>query len=350
MGLMVHSLPPHTLPELKVRLNMDHSPGNLRLLSPGGNARWGRCCFDINPAPGGEADYGIVFANARPLDRFACAPENTLFIAAEPLEKKLYPRGYYRQFHRLVDTHAESRHPRLEINCLGMCWHVGLDLRDYTYRYGYDHLDTLARPPKQNRISVVCSNAARTPGQRRRLGFLAELKRLLGDRMVHFGRGFEPINDKMDAILPYRFNLVLENCQTPNYWTEKLSDAYLGWAFPFYVGCPNVGEFFNPDAFEALDMGDPAKVARLIETRLDTADDDGVESAAITVARRQILDAYNPFAWCARWAEAWHRPLPAKPLVIRSHRAFRPFPQDVIYRLRSALAERKHGTADSVNR
>jgi hypothetical protein len=41
----------------------------------------------------------------------------------------------------------------------------------------------------------------------------------------------------------------LENSQSPHYWTEKLTDAYLGWAFPLYVGCPNVGDYFAKESF-----------------------------------------------------------------------------------------------------
>jgi len=53
------------------------------------------------------------------------------------------------------------------VSALGLNWHVGLDRG--SYRYGYDHLAALICPDKQNRIAVVCSNAAKTEGQRQRL-------------------------------------------------------------------------------------------------------------------------------------------------------------------------------------
>jgi len=37
----------------------------------------------------------VVLGNARPYDRFIAAPQNTLFIAGEPLAKKLYPQAFY---------------------------------------------------------------------------------------------------------------------------------------------------------------------------------------------------------------------------------------------------------------
>lgn len=331
------SAPPASDRDLVVRLNMDVAPGGMALLSPGGAMRWGRCLFDLNPPPGGRADFAVVLANARPYDRFVCAPQNTLFIAGEPLEKKLYAPGFYRQFGHVLDTHPMSRHPGLILGAPGLNWHVGLDMRSRTYRFGYDYLKALTRPPKENRIAVVCSSANFTQGQRHRLALLDYLKQRLGDRLVHFGRGFQPIDDKMDAILPYRYQLVLENTCAENYWTEKLADAYLGWAYPVYLGCPNLDAFFSPDAYCAIDGGDFAVAGDRIERLLERPESE-TEIAAVAESRHRVLDIYNPLAWAAHWAETLYRPAPESEVWIRIHKAFRPFPRGLIYRIRQALA------------
>lgn len=331
------SAPPASDRDLVVRLNMDVAPGGMALLSPGGAMRWGRCLFDLNPPPGGRADFAVVLANARPYDRFVCAPQNTLFIAGEPLEKKLYAPGFYRQFGHVLDTHPMSRHPGLILGAPGLNWHVGLDMRSRTYRFGYDYLKALTRPPKENCIAVVCSSANFTPGQRHRLALLDYLKQRLGDRLVHFGRGFQPIDDKMDAILPYRYQLVLENTCAENYWTEKLADAYLGWAYPVYLGCPNLDAFFSPDAYCAIDGGDFAVAGDRIERLLERPESE-TEIAAVAESRHRVLDIYNPLAWAAHWAETLYRPAPESEVWIRIHKAFRPFPRGLIYRMRQALA------------
>ena len=317
---------------------MDCAPGGMEWLTPGGGLRWGRCRFDFNPEPGGRADFSAVLGNARPYDRFMVAPQNTLFIAGEPLSKKLYPQAFYRQFGHVVDSHAASRHPHLHVSALGLNWHVGLDRSSHRYRYGYDHLAALACPEKQNRIAVVCSNASKTEGQRRRLALLEGLKQRLGDRLVHFGRGFEPIDDKMEAILPYRFQLVLENGVEPHYWTEKLADAYLGWAYPVYLGCPNVADYLPAEALLSInDLGvdtAAARIAELLDQPLGPQ-----REAALAEARHRILNVYNPFAWAAHWAEALYRPgLTEKTVTLRSHKAFRRFPRGHLFRLRKALA------------
>lgn len=318
---------------LRVRLIMGHMPGDIRLLSPGGKLEWDKCRFDLNPEHSDPADFAIVLYNARPRDRFPCALENTLFIAAEPLAKKVYPHRYYQQFYHILDTHTLSQHPRVIETALCLPWHVGLDLKTGSYRFGYDYLATLPDPSKENRISVVCSDAAFTEGQRRRLQFLHALKQRLGDRLVHYGRGFESIADKLDAILPHRLHLALENSESPHYWTEKLTDAYLGWAFPMYVGCPNLEDYFSANSFVRLNPMKPDDAAARIKAKLD-APASAEENAAIAEARRRVLSEYNPFAWCARWAQQLYRPGPRQQLTLRSHKAFRPFPQGWLYRLR----------------
>ena len=157
----------------------------------------------------------------------------------------------------------------------------------------------------------------------------------LGDRLVHFGRGFEPVGDKMDAILPYRFHLVLENSVQANYWTEKLADAYLGWAYPVYLGCPNVGDYLPAEAQVCINDMDADAATERITGLLDQPLGQQRE-AALAEARRRVLDVYNPFAWAAHWAEQLYKPgLPEMTVTLRSHKAFRSFLRGYLFRLRT---------------
>lgn len=303
-------------------------------LCPGRKLAWGRCVFEVNPPPGSVCDYWIVWASGRYRDRMVCAPENTLFITLEPPSKKVYPRQYYAQFHRVISVHAADPHPRVTTSLLGMPWHVGLDRAANRYHYGYDELSALPLPEKSNSVSVVCSNLATTAGQRQRLAFLAFLKEHLGDTLVHFGRGFTPVADKLDAILPHRFHLVLENSRWPDYWSEKLADAYLGWAHPVYLGCPNLTDFFPAGGFTAVDPERPEQALAVIRGLLASPP----EPAPLAYCRKLILNDYNPFARLAHWAERFHTPgLPATTVRIDSHKAFRPFPRGLIHRLKCRL-------------
>lgn len=283
--------------------------------------RWGDCQFHLNPPQGGRYDFWIVFGNALGTEQGFVAPENTLFIAGEPPAKKTYPLAFYRQFAHVVDTHNGSKHSGLIISALGLCWLVGLDFSEMRFKFGYDHLKQLPRLPKENKIGVVCSATAKTAGQRARLRFLQSLKQRLGERIVHYGKGFEPIDDKLDAIAPYRFHLVLENSQSPHYWTEKLTDAYLGWAYPFYLGCPDLGSYFDRSAFAPVSLSDPAGAAAIMAAALERPES-AEEIAAVEKARIQVLDTYNPFARFDYWVGTLRREGEPQMLTVLSAKKF----------------------------
>lgn len=298
------------------------SDGGLERLCPAPDLRWRQCRFTVNPATDQAFDFLIVYARAPELVRVRVAPENTLFLAGEPPSKKVYPEDYYAQFHHVVSCNPKDPHPRVIHDFLGLPWHVGLDRGAGGYTLGHAELAEMAMPDKQNLVSVVCSNATRTDGQRRRLAFLARLKDELGDRVVHFGRGFTPIDDKLDAILPYRFHLAMENSVVDHYWTEKLADALLGWAYPVYYGCPNIGDYFPGDCLRRIDIEKPREAIDSIRALLDAADPPS--STAIRRCRDRVLDDYNPFTRFAHWArQLYQADRQAQALEIRNHRHFR---------------------------
>jgi hypothetical protein len=290
-----------------------------------------------NPPRGTECDFWIVFSVVRDREWMRCAPQNTLYLAGEPPSKKIHPEAFYAQFARVVSLHPADPHPAVEVECPCLNWHVGLDHRTHTYRIGHADLQKMPPPPKERKISVVCSSLRTTPGQRRRLALLDALKQDLGDRLVHFGRGFEPIGDKLDAILPYAAHLVLENEQTPHYWTEKLVDAYLGFAHPFYLGAPNVGDYFPSASFTVIDADQPESAAVAIRRFLESGTDH--PSEAVCTARERVLDRYNFFSNAVRLASRHFRPAAtADHLEIWSHKAFRPFPKNLLFRWRRGKA------------
>jgi hypothetical protein len=61
----------------------------------------------------------------------------------------------------------------------------------------------------------------------------------------HGSLGYQPFDVKTDGLAPYRYSVVIENCQEQNYFTEKLVDAFLCKTVPIYRGCPNIGDYFD---------------------------------------------------------------------------------------------------------
>jgi hypothetical protein len=61
-----------------------------------------------------------------------------------------------------------------------------------------------------------------------------------------YGNGSpRPIRFKEEALLDYRFSIVIENSKTDNYFTEKLIDCFAVGTIPIYWGAPNVDSYFD---------------------------------------------------------------------------------------------------------
>ena len=51
-----------------------------------------------------------------------------------------------------------------------------------------------------------------------------------------------------DFISNYKFMICFENVSKPNYFTEKLINAYYSKTIPIYWGCPNIADYINMDS------------------------------------------------------------------------------------------------------
>lgn len=118
---------------------------------------------------------------------------------------------------------------------------------------------------KTKLISSVSSLRHSTEYHRKRVKFIREIQREFHGMIDCFGREYNPINDKLDAIAPYKYHIAIENSRHKNYWTEKLTDAWAGWALPLYFGDPSILEQV-PDkrGLEVIDVDDIAGSVRKI--------------------------------------------------------------------------------------
>jgi hypothetical protein len=116
-------------------------------------------------------------------------------------------------------------------------------------------------------ISVVSSIVKKKrSGHRKRVAFISALLANYGERIDYYGRGFNPVQDKLDAIAPYKYHIAIENCNLNNYWTEKLTDAWVGWSLPIYCGDPSIlGKVPDPMGIEVIDISDPDSAMRHID-------------------------------------------------------------------------------------
>lgn len=101
--------------------------------------------------------------------------------------------------------------------------------------------DDWKQHPKRDGVSIVASNKTMTEGHQMR----HRLIKAAGDRLQVFGRGYNPIEHKIEALGPYRFSVTIENSSAPWYFTEKLIDCFSTFTVPIYWGCPGIARFFD---------------------------------------------------------------------------------------------------------
>jgi hypothetical protein len=296
-------------------------------LVQGSPHKWKGAEFHYQP-DGGGYDAWIVWqsnlglAETTSLD---CPPTRTLLVLREPPDILTLPADYVKQFAGILGPDSRYRRPDTFFQQFGQVWHV---------EKTWQELVDCPPPEKRGWISAVTSSKAGTAGQKRRLRLLEDLKAHFKDRLVHFGRGHNETLSKWDAILPFRYHLALENGSWPHYWTEKLCDAYLGWSYPLYVGCPNLGEYFEKDSYLRLNPDDPQGSIQAIERLIES---DGYENAIPLVerSRNKILKEFHFYPTILRCLNA----LPAsncKKVVLRPHREYHfSFAQRFSMRLRN---------------
>lgn len=75
---------------------------------------------------------------------------------------------------------------------------------------------------------------------------------------------FYEIDDKLEFISQYRFNLCFENSATPTYLTEKLFQSIYAGAVPLYAGDAKAVEWFEPGSFVDCLKLTPEEVAEMV--------------------------------------------------------------------------------------
>ena len=97
---------------------------------------------------------------------------------------------------------------------------------------------------KTKLLSIIASNKRQTEGHRLRHVSIDVLKSNNVSLDV-YGRGYNPIDYKLESLKDYAFSLIIENSRSDYYFTEKLIDSFVTGTVPIYWGCPSIGDFFN---------------------------------------------------------------------------------------------------------
>ena len=279
---------------IRVKLTMPYWPIERQTSNHSGI--WDNCHFIINQQVS-ECDYWVVCENLINPEETLCPKENTILITHEPPTLGKYRTLFLKQFATVITCHKNIRHKNPIFQQQGLPWHVGRRQRNHvnlSWSKDYDELISIDQFSKDKEISVISSSKDGTDGHRQRLEFIRILKDYFGERIDIFGRGINEIEDKWDALVRYKYHIALENCAVDDYWTEKLSDAYLAGCYPIYYGCPNIEKYFDIPSLARIDLTQPDQAIHIIESCLK---ENRYENARqyIKNARKDILNKYNVF-------------------------------------------------------
>ena len=280
--------------------------------TPAGAGNWDGIQFTSEPVE--ECDLVMVLNYIPVESSVRCAPENIWAMMQEPYVHDIFDwvMEGHRQY-RYVFTHHPKRNILLKkyVACQpALPWHV-----DATY----DALRKSAVPEKRNAISWVTSNLTSFPGHKLRMEFLAQL-RSHGAPVDVYGKGIKFIENKWDALAPYRYSLAIENSSGPDYWTEKIADCFLSWTIPIYYGCTNLEDYFPEGSFIRIDINQPENALDIIHATL-REDDWQARVTALNEARNLVLERYQFFPQVRQLISNYYKDLPKQDLVLKPYKA-----------------------------
>jgi hypothetical protein len=127
---------------------------------------------------------------------------------------------------------------RTDVGLMHMPKETSLQLED---------LALMQMPEKSKLLSCIASRKAFTEGHRWRIMLAEKLQKYFGKDIDLYGFGWNAIEQKQQAIDSYKYHIVIENAASDHYWTEKLSDAMLGYTIPIYAGALKVNNYFDSE-------------------------------------------------------------------------------------------------------
>jgi hypothetical protein len=125
---------------------------------------------------------------------------------------------------------------------------------------------------KQFQVSMLSSSKVLCEGHK----FRHEIYKSLGHHCnkIPVTKYMSPpyLPSKMPLLEPFQYTIVMENAYHPNYFTEKILDAFATKTIPVYWGCPNIRDFFNIDGIFEFDHPDHPHTLRDVLSSLRVGD------------------------------------------------------------------------------
>ncbi|ASU36788.1 glycosyltransferase family 10 domain-containing protein [Mucilaginibacter xinganensis] len=191
-----------------------------------------------------------------------CPPSNVIYMTDEAHEGKQFNQKFLNQFNYVITCRDDLQHRNI-INTH--------EINQWQLSKSFAEVNNQIKIPKTKTLSVVCSDLTILSGHKKRFSFVNKMIGHFKDRIDVFGRGFNPIDDKWDALAPYKYSLAIENSAIPGYFTEKITECYLAHTMPIYYGAPDITNYFAPASLVQIDIEDYKASILTIEKLLEEA-------------------------------------------------------------------------------
>lgn len=209
-------------------------------------------------------DCVVVYQDILIDARLRCKEGNVIYVSGEPPMMVACPHEFTNQFDVVILPHKAVKH-KCKITSHGFLnWSLGFGFKSKIHRYYYQDFLTM-EPKKTKFISLVSSNQQMMPGHNRRMHLIQRLQKDYPDIVDIYGKGFNFVDYKADALLPYMFHICIENSNIDDYWTEKISDPILAQCVPIYAGCTNIEKYLGHEGYITFDVNDYESLKAIIE-------------------------------------------------------------------------------------
>jgi hypothetical protein len=299
---------------IRVKLLYKLPTAHLRKQLPRAEAVWGKCQFLFDPDER-EYDWLVVYDDlpASNTERrtlreevLACPAQHTMLVTTEPSSIKTYGQSYVSQFGCVLTSQEDwaLSHPDRIYSQAANHWIYG---SGNTQVIDLDRLQEMPPPEKSGLISIVWSNKSqRHTIHWKRNAFMKKIRDAMPELQV-FGRGIRPMDDKAESIDSFKYHIAIENYVGIHHWTEKLSDAFLGYSLPFYYGCSNITDYFPAQSLIIVDIEQFDQTLEIIRNAIRNNEYEK-RLPYIIDARKLVIEKYNIFAVVSREIEKRHRP------------------------------------------
>lgn len=239
-----------------------------------------------------KADFWFIWGGLLKQETVLCPRENIIYITDEAHELRKYNQNFLNQFDQIWAVRSDITHKKIVSIHEPQLWYFNKTRTE---------LENLIPPAKTNDLSVVSSDLTTLPGHKLRYAFVNKMIGHFKDKLHVYGRGFNPVSDKWQAIAPYKYSIAIENNVIPNYFTEKITECFLSYTMPIYYGCPNIKEYFDERAMIIIDINDYKASINTIEKAIsENRYEAGLKY--IEESRKKVLNEYHVFAQLRKFA------------------------------------------------